>query len=162
MLLFRFSLPKLLYGIKMGKSWTVTSQHCTAARLVWFFIFGMLQNKSETHFLMDGPKFNIFRHSSIYLWESESYAFMKSVSMIKDSIFLQLTYEVQNVDNIWSNYIAGHIGLLLLPYYSTYQRPKPLSDTAWGKLVMDWNWPVVSRACRIFLFFPEQTDNACS
>ena len=41
-----------------------------------------------------------------------------------------LLHEVQNDDKTGSDYIPGHIGHLLLPYYSNYQRMKPLSDTA--------------------------------
>ena len=48
--------------------------------------------KSETYFLMEGPKLNIFRHSSIYFCERESNAFLKSMSRIRDSIFFLLAY----------------------------------------------------------------------
>ena len=51
-----------------------------------------MQKKSETHFLMDCPKLNIFRNSSMYLWERESNAFLKSMSRIRDSIFFLLAY----------------------------------------------------------------------
>ena len=49
-----------------------------------------MQKKSETHLLMDCPKLNIFRHSSMYLWERESNAFLKSMSRMRDSIFFLL------------------------------------------------------------------------
>ena len=75
---------------------------------------------------MDCLKLNLFRHSSMYLCERESKAFLKSMSRIRDSI---LFHQVQDVDDAWSNYVAWHIRFLLLPYYSTNHWPKPLSDT---------------------------------
>ena len=40
--------------------------------------------------MTDGPKLNILRHSSMYLCERESNAFLKSMSRIRDSIFFIL------------------------------------------------------------------------
>ena len=54
-----------------------------------------------------------------------------------DFLPVGLLHEVQNVDNVGSDHVAGHVGLLLLPYYSTNQRPEPLCDAERGKLVVD-------------------------
>ena len=49
-----------------------------------------MQKKSDTYFLTDGPKLNIFRPLLVYLFDRESNAFLKSMSRIRDSSFFLL------------------------------------------------------------------------
>ena len=53
-----------------------------------------------------------------------------------DFLPVGMFHEVRDVNNAGSNNFFRHVCLLLLPYYSNYQRPEPLCDTAEGKLLV--------------------------
>ena len=87
----------------------------------------ILLKKRETHLRIEGPKLNIFIHSSICLCESESNAFLKSISRIRDLIFLLLVC-----------FIRFRMLMMqdpMLPNYFTYECPKSLGKATRGYLV---------------------------
>ena len=87
--------------------------------------------------MTDGPKLNILRHSSMYLCERESNAFLKSMSRIRDFLPVDMFHEVQDVNDVGSNNDSRHVGLLLLPSYFTDEGTEPLGNATRGKLVVD-------------------------